>query len=109
MKEAPINQLVKREDWQALRKSFLGKWKTKPKENIQKLRDWLGNIQNTEYEKLRIVMNYLTGSGFRTGKIKDSDIQELRNDISKEMRRRKAKGLVTKEGFLEKFHSRGIE
>ncbi len=101
MKEQPISQLVKREDWQKLRSSLVGTWKKTPEENVRKLREWLGDLGKTEYSKLRIVMNYLTGSGFRSGKIKHEEIQKLRDEISNEMKKRERNGKVTKESFLE--------
>jgi hypothetical protein len=84
-----IKDLVKRKDWQDIRKSLKGKWINNPIQCINKLRHWLGNIRTTEEEKLRIVMNYLTGTGFRTGRIKHESISKLRSEISNELRRRK--------------------
>lgn len=105
MKETPIKQLVQRNDWQELRKSFISTWKKNPKENVKKLREWLGTIEDADYEKLRIVMNYLTGSGFRSGKIKHPAIQRLRDDISDEMKRRQKNGMVTREQFLKSYYT----
>ena len=89
--ETPIRDLVKDEEWQRLRSSLVGTWKTYPERNCKLLRSYLGDIQTCSYEKLRIVMNYLTGSGFRMGIIKHSCISKLRLDISIEMKRRKLK------------------
>jgi hypothetical protein len=85
----PMRELVKRDDWQKVRESLLKKWKTDPKGNCAKLRKFLGNIKTTEDDKLYIVMNYLTGTGFRTGRIKHECITKLRAEISVEMKRRK--------------------
>ena len=85
----PMCELVKRKDWQDLRISFLGTWKHTPVENVKKLREWIGDFKTTSMDKLRIVMNYLTGSGFRSGRIKHPEIQKLRDDISIEMKVRK--------------------
>jgi len=84
-----IKDLVKRKDWQKLRESLKGKWSEDPEGCIRKLRSWLGNIRSTEEDKLRIVMNYLTGTGFRTGRIKHTSISKLRAEISVELKRRK--------------------
>ena len=84
-----MKQMVDRQDWQELRRSFLGTWNTHATQNVTKLRSWLGNLKTCPEEKLRIVMNYLTGTGFRTGKIKHPAIQKLRDDISQELKRRK--------------------
>lgn len=90
MKQKPIKHIVKRNDWQKLRKSFIGTWNKTPQKNIKELRKWLGPVKKTEKEKLRIVMNYLTGTGFRTGTIEPHpSIQLLRDEISEELKRRK--------------------
>jgi len=89
MEKIPIRELVKRQDWQDLRSSLVGTWKDNPKDNIKKLRSWLGPIRNTPEEKLRIMMNYLTGTGFRTGRITHKEISKLRGEISAELKRRK--------------------
>ena len=87
--EIKIQDLVKDEEWQKLRSSLVGTWKTNPERNCKLLRNYLGNIHNCSYDKLRIVMNYLTGSGFRMGIIKHPCISQLRKDISDEMKLRK--------------------
>lgn len=89
--EQPIREIVKDEKWQELRKSFLGTWNKTPEANCKKLRSFLGPMQSTTVEKLRIVMNYLTGTAFRIGKIKGPCIQKLRDDVSAEMKKRKKK------------------
>ena len=85
----PIKQLVKNQSWQKLRSEMVGTWKTDSNKNVRKLRNWLGPLNSASDDKLRIVMNYLTGSGFRTGKIKSEEIQKLRTQISLELKRRK--------------------
>ena len=85
----PISELVKDPAWQKLRISLLGQWKINPIKCCQKLREYLGSISNTTEDKLRIVMNYLTGSGFRHGVIKHPCIQKLRDEISLEMKKRR--------------------
>jgi len=89
-KKKPIRDVVKRSDWQKLRESFKGTWMKTPEANCKKLRAFLGNIKFTEDDKLRIVMNYLTGTGFRTGRIKHKCIQSIRDDVSAEIKRRKS-------------------
>ena len=89
--ETKIQDLVKDEEWQKLRSSLVGTWKTNAENNCKLLRNYLGNIQICSYVKLKIVMNYLTGSGFRMGIIKHPCISKLRLDISTEMKRRKLK------------------
>lgn len=85
----PIKEVVNRRDWQTLRKSFLGTWKTHPIQNTNKLREFLGNMLTAEDDKLRIVHNYLTGSGFRLGIIHHSEIEKLLEEVRMERFRRK--------------------
>lgn len=90
----PISELVKDPEWQKVRKSLLNKWKKDPDWCIKELRKYLGTIKTTETDKLRIVMNYLVSSGFRTGKISSIDnpeISKLRGEISAELKKRKFK------------------
>jgi len=82
---------LKGEEWQKVRRSLLGQWKTRPTWCCSQLRKYLGSISTTPNSKLKIVMNYLTGSGFRMGKIKHECITKLRAQISMEIKKRKAK------------------
>lgn len=94
MKETPISELVKNKEWQKVRESLLGQWKTKSEWCIKQLRDYLGPIDEASEDKLKIVMNYLTGTGFRIGTISSRDnpgIPALRGEISAEMKKRKFK------------------
>jgi len=84
-----IQELVKDSEWQKIRKSLLGKWKENPNWCCNQLKKYLGNISTTDENKLKIVMNYLTGSGFRSGKISHPCITDLRGKISAEMKKRK--------------------
>ena len=76
-----IREVVNRSDWQSLRVTFVGTWKYTPVENVKKLREFLGPIENGDEEKLRIVHNYLTGSGFRIGVISHPDIDTLLKEV----------------------------
>jgi len=84
-----ISEITKDPNWQKVRKSLLGKWKENPTWCCNQLKQYLGNIRTTDEKKLRIVMNYLTGFGFRMGKIKNQCIQNIRDSISNEKKRRK--------------------
>lgn len=90
--ENPRNVLVRSDEWQAVRKRLLGTWSNKPEWACSQLRRYLGPIGKTSTDKLNVVMNYLTGTGFRTGRIKHSCISTLRTQISMERKKRKAKG-----------------
>ena len=82
--ENPKNKLVRSPEWQAVRKSLLGKWKEQPDWCCSQLRKYLGNISKTSDDKIKVVKNYLTGTGFRTGRIKHSCISNLRAQLSME-------------------------
>jgi len=88
----PKNVLVRSSTWQAVRKSLLGQWPTRPTWCCVQLRKYLGPFNKTSMDKLNVVMNYLTGTGFRTGQIKHPCISALRAQISFERRKRKLKG-----------------
>jgi hypothetical protein len=90
--ENPKNKLVRSPEWQAVRKSLLGQWKERPEWCCSQLRRYLGPISSTSKDKIKVVMNYLTGSGFRTGKIKHPCISSLRTQMSMERKKRVAKG-----------------
>jgi hypothetical protein len=88
----PKNKLVRDDTWQAVRKSLLGQWKEHPEQCCSKLRIYLGAISTTDNDKIRVVMNYLVGTGFRTGTIKHPCISALRTQMSSETKKRKAQG-----------------
>lgn len=87
--ENPRNVLVRSANWQRIRTALLGQWSKRPEWCCAQLRRYLGPIGSTSTDKLNVVMNYLTGTGFRTGRIKHACIQRLRNQISMERKRRK--------------------
>ena len=86
-----IRDLVKDPEWQKIRGSLLGKWKEEPEWCCSQLRKYLGSISSVHNKKIRIVMNYLTGTGFRTGTITHPCITKLRTQLSSEIKRRRAK------------------
>jgi hypothetical protein len=79
-KDTPMKELVQYPEWQKLRKELLHKWMDQPLENCAKIKHFLGD--NRDIRKLRIVMNYLTGTGFRTGRIKHVCITLIRKEVS---------------------------
>lgn len=87
-----MQEIVDRKDWQEIRESFMGTWGRYKEENIKKLRAWLGNAKSADVEKLLIVYNYLTGTGFRTGAIRGPSIDRLRTEVADELRKRKEAG-----------------
>jgi hypothetical protein len=88
--ENPKNKLVRSPEWQAVRKSLLGQWKKRPEWCCSQLRKYLGSISTTSCDKIRVVQNYLTGTGFRTGRIKHACITKLRTQLSMERKKRQA-------------------
>ena len=88
-----ISQLTKDPSWQIVRKSLLNQWSKRPDWCCAQLRKYLGPLNKTSNEKIKIVMNYLTGTGFRTGRIKHPCISNLRTQMSSEIKKRKAKGI----------------
>lgn len=85
-----VRELVKDPEWQKVRVSLLNQWNVRPDWCLAQLRNYLGPINKAPEHKLKIVLNYLTGHGFRTKAIKEYDkIQRLRAEISAEMKRRK--------------------
>jgi hypothetical protein len=74
-----IKQIVNDPEWQVLRESFVGTWMLIPSENVRKLRRYLGNFSDPL--KVRRVHNYLTGSGFRSGKIRGEEISKLLKEV----------------------------
>ena len=89
--EKPKNILVKDPGWQRLRQSLLGKWSSNPEWCCAQLRRYLGNISTTSKDKIKVVSNYIQGSGFRSGRIKHPCISKLRTQLSMERQKRIAK------------------
>ena len=84
-----VKDLVSDPEWQRVRQQLVGNWNLKPIWCCSQLRNFLGEVSNTDEKKLRIVMNYLVGSGFRMGKIVHPCISSLRGQVSAELKKRK--------------------
>lgn len=78
-----IRKVVAEPEWQALRVSFLGTWKTHPKQNVVALRAYLAKDPSDAF-RWRRVHNYLTGSAFRMGIIASPEIAKLLGEVRKE-------------------------
>jgi len=89
VKSMDIRDVVKDPEWQALRKRFVGTWKSNADQNVIKLRKYVGDMKNPM--KVRRVLNYLTGSGFRIGIIDAPSITELREEIRNVWRKETSK------------------
>lgn len=90
MPQKNIKELVKNEEWQKVRESLLGKWRNNPKWCCNQLIKFMGSISSTSNDKLRIVLNYTTGTVFRSKTITDSCVEKIRIKISSEIKKRKA-------------------
>lgn len=73
-----IRLVVRLPEWQELRRSLVGTWKFTPKANVERLRKF---YDPADAIKTRIVLNYLTGSGFRTGAICCAEADALREEV----------------------------
>lgn len=80
-----IRKVVDLPEWQALRKQLVGTWKVSPVENVQKLRKFGDDLSDPR--KVRILLNYLTGSGFRIGIISHPDITIFREEVREAYRK----------------------
>ena len=88
-----VVKLVQRDDWQKVRKSLLGKWKTDPEGNIRALKRWLGPATKATVNKLRIMKNYI--DALARGGIKVPKILPLKNQVEKELAKRRMKNSGT--------------
>jgi hypothetical protein len=79
VKNLKIQIVVADRGWQELRGSFVGTWKHTPEENVKRLSDYVGDMNDPL--KVRRVLNYLTGSAFRIGIVEGSGVEELRKKI----------------------------
>lgn len=79
VKSMNIKDVVDDPAWQSLRASFVGTWMKQPKENVRRLRAYVGTMSCPL--KVRRVLNYLTGTAFRIGMISHPTITKLRNEI----------------------------
>lgn len=79
VKALDIKIVVADPEWQKIRSSFVGTWKTDAKKNISVLKKYVGDMSDPF--KVRRVLNYLTGSAFRMGIINSPEIEKLRNQI----------------------------
>jgi hypothetical protein len=92
MAQKNISDLVKDPSWQKIRASLVGQWKEKPQWACSQLKSYLGSLSSTTNDKLKIIMNYLTGTAFRIGRINHPCVKGLRTQISSEIKKRKSKG-----------------
>ena len=76
-----IKSVVRNEKWQKLRKSMIGTWRKTPKQNLSKLKNYLG--KNPGEKKLRRVHNYLGAlRGQHYSGIKEMRVRVKRKRVS---------------------------
>jgi hypothetical protein len=74
-----IREVVADPEWQALRESLVGTWKSQGPENAARLRAYVGDFKDPL--RVRRVLNYLTGTGFRSGAIACPEAGTLREEV----------------------------
>lgn len=74
----PMNEVVNDKYWQKVRSSLKGMWSENANKACSILRKYVGDMKDVR--KVRQVMNYLTGTYFRTNKNPKCAIR-LRNDL----------------------------
>jgi hypothetical protein len=79
VRDEDIRRVVADPEWQRLRASMVGTWMGFPYYNVARLRKYLGAWDDPM--RLRRVLNYLTGSGFRSGAIQHAVVTALRNEV----------------------------
>ena len=90
MAQKNIRELVKNAQWQNIRKSLLGNWRNRPDWCCSQLSRFMGSVSLASNDTLRIVLNYTTGSVFRSKTITAPCVGKIRMQISSEIKKRKA-------------------
>jgi len=88
-----IRDIVNLPEWQVLRASFVGNWKKNSDKCLKELKEFGGDLKILSNRRLRIIQNYVTGSGFRIGIISSPDIISYTQEVKNEVQRRKDLGL----------------
>ena len=87
-----FQDISKDSDWQFLRKKIMNKWICKPDWCCLQIRRYLGKVEYSDLNKLKIVSGYLSSSGFRPGAINYPCVVNLKQEIYNEVKSRKSKG-----------------
>lgn len=75
--------------WLSVKNEMRGNWIKKEDFCIQQIRSFLDPMDKTSLDRLCYVLNYLTGTGFRIGRIKSANIQKLRTEVSVAYKKKK--------------------
>lgn len=86
-----FQDMTKNPDWQILRKKIMNKWICKPDWCCLKIRRYLGKLEYTDLNKLKIVTGYLSSSGFKPGAINYPCVVRLKQEVFNEVKNRKNK------------------
>jgi hypothetical protein len=82
VKATNIQEVVDDPEWQELRIWLKGKWANRGKECVERLRNYFEKDKTNPW-RVRRLLNYVTCSGFRTGAIKETSVDPLREEIRK--------------------------
>ena len=80
VKATNIQVVVDDPEWQTLRVWLKGKWVEQGPECVNRLRNYFEVDKNNPW-RVRRVLNYVTCSGFRTGAIKETSVDSLRDEV----------------------------
>ena len=80
VKATNIQEVVDDPEWQKLRVWLKGKWAAQGPECVRRLREYFEKDKQDPW-RVRRVLNYVTCSGFRTGAIKESSVDSLREEV----------------------------
>ena len=80
VKATNIQEVVDDPEWQELRVWLKGKWANRGKECVERLRNYFEKDKTNPW-RVRRLLNYVTCSGFRTGAIKETSVDPLREEI----------------------------
>lgn len=76
---ADIRALVAMPEWRALRDGLAGGWKRDPAGNAALLRTFVGD--GTDGRRVRVVLAYLAGTAFRSGRLSHPEIGRLLDEV----------------------------
>ena len=76
-----IRDIVKDDEWQALRASFVGQWTANGNQCVKALKRYVGDMSDPW--RVARVYNYLTGTAFRLGTIKNAGAHHLKLRVAR--------------------------
>lgn len=86
----PMRELVKDPKWQKIRITLKGNWKNNPEWCCKQIKKYINNdFDSASNNQIRILMNYVTASGFRIGIINHNCVKQIRKKLSNQIKKRK--------------------